>query len=421
MLGAPGFVLVATTARIDVTVAGALLVAHTLMLLAIVRRTPAVLPTAAVCFGLAGGMKLHGLVYAAVCAPLALFWWRERRTLGLAFGAFVVTLAPWLLKNALLLGAPFYPIGTAPRLEPWLAAIAGSTTIPAGFDTRAFAQLGESRTAFNLWDAFFAPAQLTIELDGRFYGLPPVLLLLPLALYAVRRRPRLLSLTLPPLAYLALLLMAYPKTNLRYLFPVVPALVLATVIGVRAAFPRPASTPWRLGLIVAVLGFSLATLVPAVRQRIGPNALLARWAFGRATRHEVRTQFPDRSVQALAALEDSLSGLGSNALILLLWEARGGGLPPRALADVRLSNWPLLSQTRAPESCLAGTGITHVVISGGALRYYLQRGASPEVLRLDGLREFVRRCLEEPRQAPPYEIFRVRRAPSAAGSPQPAP
>jgi hypothetical protein len=163
-------------------------------------------------------------------------------------------------------------------------------------------------------------------------------------------------------------------------------------------------------------------LLPAVRQRIGPNGQTVRWALGLASRHEVRTGSPDVATQGIVALEDSLSGLGDDALVLLLWEARTGGLEPRALADVRLSNWSLLSQTMATDTCLAGTGITHVVINRGSLRYYLARGAPPEVFRLAQLQEFVQRCLMQPREVSFYLIYRVRGAASdPAGMPQSPP
>ena len=411
MLGVPGFFLVATTARIDVTFTAALLIGHTLVVLAVVGRESSPLVVAAACFGLAGGMKIPGLAYAVACVPLALFWWRDRRTLGLGLIAFVVALAPWLLKNALLLRAPLYPVGTAARLEPWLAEIAGTDAIPASFDLSVFAQLGASRTTFNLWDAFFNPGLLTIEGEGRFYGLPLVLLLLPIALFASRRTPALLALALPPLVYVVLIILPFPETNLRYLFPAVPALLVATVAGLRAAWSRPLSpVVLRVGMVV-VLGAAALTLIPAVKERAGSQGLLLRWGAGFASRSEVRAGHPHGAARQIAVLEDSLARLGDDALVLLLWEARTAGLKPRALSDVRLSNWPLLSQTAAPASCLAGTGITHVVINRASVGYYLTRGALPHAFRIPQLSDFIRRCLEGPVDTQGYLIFRVRGSP----------
>jgi hypothetical protein len=412
MLGVPGFLLVATTARIDVTFAAALLIAHALFVLAVVRREPSTLVLAAVCFGLAGGMKIPGLAYAVACAPLALYWRKDRGTLGLALAAFAAAVAPWLLKNALLLGAPLYPVGTAARLEPWLAQIAGTDVIPASFDLSVFAQLGASRATFNLWDAFFNPGLLSIEGEGRFYGLPLVLLLLPIALFASRRTSALLAMALPPLGYLILIILPFPETNLRYFFPAVPALLVATVAGLRAMWSR-ALPPLalRLGTVV-VLGAATLTLFPAAKERAGPQALLFRWSAGLASRSEVRARHPHGAARQIAVLEDSLARLGDDALVLLLWEARTAGLKPRALSDVRLSNWPVLSQTAAPESCLAGTGITHVVINRASVGYYITRGASPEAFRIPQLGEFIRRCLEGPIDTQGYLIFRVRGSPS---------
>lgn len=412
VLGTPVFFLVATTARIDVTVAGALLVAHGLMLLAWIRRQPSILVVAAICFGLAGGMKLHALAYAAVCAPLALFAWRDRRTLLVGLGAFTLALGPWLLKNALLVGAPFYPLGAPPRLEPWLAAIVGSDAIPPNFDTRVFGQLGESRAAFNLWDAFMHPAQLTIEGDeGRFYGLPLVLLLLPVCLYVLRRRPHLLGLALPPIAYVALIVAVLPRTNLRYLIPAIPSLLIVAVAGVRVAVPRLASPVGRRVLLGLILGAGAVVLIPAVKSRLGPDALLIRWLVGGVSREEVRARVPDVIAGTVVSLEKTLAGLEDDAQVLLFWEARTAGIRPRSLSDARLSNWPFLSQTAAADACLAGTGITHVVINLGSLRYYILRGASSDVFRVDQLQVFSRKCLVQSIEVPPYLVFRVRSGP----------
>ena len=411
MVGMPGFLLVATTARIDVTFTAALLVAHTLVVLAVVRREPSTLVVAGVCFGLACGMKIPGLAYAVACAPLALYWWKDRRALGRALAVFMVTLAPWLLKNALLLGAPLYPVGTEARLEPWLARIAETDVIPASFDLSVFAQLGASRTTFNLWDAFFNPGLLSIEGEGRFYGLPLVLLLLPIALFASRRTPALLALALPPLGYLILIILPFPETNLRYFFPAVPALVVATVAGLRAMWSRALPpVALRVGTVV-VLAVVTLTLFPAVKERAGPQALLFRWSAGLASRSEVRARHPHGAARQIAVLEDSLARLSDDALVLLLWEARTAGLKPRALSDVRLSNWPLLSQTAGPGSCLAGTGITHVVINRASVGYYITRGALPEAFRIPQLGEFIRRCLEALIDTQGYLVFRVRAGP----------
>jgi hypothetical protein len=153
---------------------------------------------------------------------------------------------------------------------------------------------------------------------------------------------------------------------------------------------------------------------------MGPEALLLRWAVGGASRQEVRTGTADVAAQGITVLEGPLSELDDDALVLFFWESRTGGLEARTLGDVRLSNWPLLSQTKAPETCLAGTGITHVVINQGALRYYLVRGASPVVFRIDQLREFVQRCMVEQREFPPYLMFSLRNPqPGAEGPPPP--
>lgn len=414
LAGVPSFLLVATTARIDVTVATSLVVAHAILLLAASRSQAAMLWVAAAAFGVASGMKLHALAYAGLCAPLAWRFLRQRQAILVGLGAFVVALGPWLVKNTLLLGAPFHPIGAEAQLEPWLAEIAGSKAIPQHFDTRSLTQLAGSRAEFSLLDAFLDPARLTIEGEGQYYGLPLALLLLPVATLALRRQPLLGALLLPPVAYLALVLLPFERTNLRYLFPAIPVLVVGTVVGLRALSPRLPALGRRLLLLTVVTGVVLAVMDPLV-ERIGPRALLVRWAVGLESRDQVRARIADAGARQFVQLDSVVRELPDDALVLLLWDARTAGLPVRALADVRLSNWPLLSQTAAPGDCLAGTGITHLVVNQGTLRYYMARGASAEAFRIRELESFLAACLKDARQAGAFLIGSI-----GSGGPSPA-
>jgi hypothetical protein len=406
LAGVPSFLLVATTARIDVTLVTSLVVAHAVLLLAATRGDTGLFWTAAAAFGVAGGMKLHGLAYAGLCAPIAWQFMKQRRCTLVALAVFVMAIGPWLGKNALLLGAPFHPVGAEAQLEPWLAEIAGSTAIPAGFDTSSLSQLAGSRASFSLIAAFLDPARLTIEGEGQYYGLPLVLLLLPVAAFAIRRQPVLAALLLPPLAYLAAVLLPFERTNLRYLFPAIPVLVLGTVIGLRALSPRLPLLGRRLLLLSVAVGVGM-TVADPLAERVGPRGLLIRWAAGLESRDSVRAQLSDAGARQFAQLEAAVAGLPDDSLVLLLWEARTAGLPVRLLADVRLSNWPLLSQTPAPASCLAGTGITHLVVNQGGLRYYLARGASAEAFRLGELEVFLANCLQEVHHEGSYLVGRL--------------
>lgn len=397
LAGVPSFLLVATTARIDVTLVTSLVVAHALLLLAATRGDTGLLWTAAAAFGVAGGMKLHGLAYAGLCVPLAWHFLRQRRTTLVALALFLATISPWLVKNALLLRAPFHPVGAEAQLEPWLAEIAGSTAVPAGFDTSSLSQLADSRASFSLVDAFLNPARLTIEGEGQYYGLPLVLLMLPVAGLAMRRQPLLAALFLPPLAYLAAVLLPFERTNLRYLFPAIPVLVVGTVIGLRALSPRLPVLGRRLLILTVLVGVAMTVADPLV-ERVGPKGLLFRWVAALESRDSVRAQMADAGARQFAQLESAVASLPGDAVVLLLWEARTAGLPVRTMADVRLSNWPLLSQTDAPAICLAATGITHIIVNHGSLRYYLARGASADAFRLRELEAFLANCLQEVHQ-----------------------
>jgi 4-amino-4-deoxy-L-arabinose transferase-like glycosyltransferase len=131
LLGSPAFVLVAITARVDVTLVLALVAAHLALLAA--ADAPAgdaaasddrrLLVVAAALVAVAMGIKPQAGAYAIALIPLG---WRAARGWRAAIVAATVAAAlsaPWYLKNLWLVGAPLYPKGAPGWFEPWLAEL----------------------------------------------------------------------------------------------------------------------------------------------------------------------------------------------------------------------------------------------------------------------------------------------------------
>jgi len=411
----PIILLVGGTARIDVTLGVFLLLAHYALLLALRREgDPANVYVAALLMGFALATKLHALLYGAALAPLALaVLFQQTGSLGRAAVRFalcmalvILAAAPYLAKNVVLLGAPLYPFFTTPMLEPWLVPVFHQTAVPPGAAAGAFEALAQVRRSFNLADAFLHPGRLTIEREGAFWYASPAFLLL--LLWPALRRDRTLAwLGVPAVGYAVVLLGAFPRTNLRYLIPsVAPLTVVAAVIvvlvGGRAVPRRVLGLAGTLAAALA-LGPSLATASVWLSR-----TKLLGYAAGRTSAEEFLATHRASAIspywQVVRFANDSLP---ASSRVLELFEGRAYYFRRAVLADPRLSNWPLLGGTSAPDSCLHSLGVTHVLIGEGAIGYYVGRGLRPDAIRLDALERFKSRCLRPLYSAPGLTLYRV--------------
>ncbi len=398
--GSPAILLVAITPRVDVTLTLFTLLAHFALLLACFDRVPGRwLELAAVLLGFAFGVKYQAGLYGTALLPLILVACM-RRSSGLTeawrpfirFAALaVVAASPWLLKNALLFHAPFSPFLAPRTVDPWLASILGGSTPVSIPDSRVFQIQQEARTAFNLADAFLHPGRLSIETESRLYFLCPVLLLLPLWILAIGE-PILGALGGPALIYLALLLLPFPETNLRYLIPaIVPLTIVATVLAVRFSerLPRYLGIFARASLVVVCLlpaGFTMSVWLSGTRtvqNLIGATsdgAYLRSHFLPYVRASERVTEFANRTLRP-------------ESRVLMLYESRGLYFNMHVIEDTRLVNWPQLAAALRPGSCLEGSRITHILAGGGTAAYYERRGVSPEVLRWKDFERFAAACL----------------------------
>lgn len=413
--GTSTILLVAITARIDVTLAlFALLAVHSL-LQALTRAEPGppyVLSGALL--GLCVGIKFTGLVVGAAAAPLALWvcWrrWEGRhrlRALGAFAGTSLLVAGVWLVKNMILLGAPLYPVLVEPVVQPWLAEILGGRALPTTVDPAVLDFIWRLREPFDLTAAFLDPGSLVVEYEGRWYYTAPALAFLVLAVFHLRRRMVLWS-TLTGALYVTILLVAFPRSNLRYFLPAVPILTVVTADALLRSLrrlERPLLTRTVLGLVVALN--LLPPAVTATRWLSGTRALEALVDDVGPTRYMASHHLP--SVQGLApVLRYANTSLPSDATLLMLVEARSFPFEVEVLQDVKATNWLLLAASSAPERCLANTGISHVLLGKATLDVYVNGGLDPGSLGFEGrFRTFARRCLEPLYEDQSYTLYSV--------------
>ncbi len=414
--GTPTILLVASTPRVDTIVTLYLFLAHYALFLAMTEETvDRYLYVAAALLGFAFGVKYQAVPYALALTPLVIWIASKRgRTLkgsvrplaGFVLVGVIVAL-PWMLKNAILLGAPFYPFLSATALEPWLVPIYGSRSVPASVDLSFLSALANVRQPFNLRDVFLAPERLTIEVEGAFYFANPILILVPLWVIFVRNR-LLTWLVIPALGYLAILILPYPATNLRYL---IPAIIPLTIVVVHMAV----MTAQRLAPAKAVrwilLPLTLLALFPAARAAYiwmsGTQAL--SYLAGTMSREGYLANHLDPGVRVYAPLIEYINAnVPAHERMLMLYDARSYYLEPAVIQDNRLSNWPFLEPKLGAGECLEVVQASYVILAIGSFRYYIQRGLDADVMRWPEFLEFADRCLTVVHESPGFVVFKSR-------------
>jgi dolichyl-phosphate-mannose-protein mannosyltransferase len=397
--GTPTILLVACTARVDVTLSLFLLLAHDALLAAWRGRSRRHLDLAAALLGLAVGVKYSSAVYALALTPLLLAAVAAcqaapgpRLRLVLRFAALsACACAPWLLKNQVLYGAPFYPFLARHRLEPWLTALVPPGVTNLTLDPRVFQIQQAGRASFNLPDAFLHPGNLGVGGESVFYFLNPLLLILPLCLFALRS-PSVLGLAGPSLLYLIALVLMSPRGNLRYHIPgIVPLTILCTAMLV-ATTDRLPRLPRRALRAVLTLG----CLVPSTAVMylwISGNHIPSH-ALGLTSGDQYLASHVSPVVRSHARMSTEVNRLlAPTDTVLMIFEARGLYLNAAVIEDTRVINWPSLAAALGPSHCLPGTGITHVLARAGAARYLEQRGVPDSVIGRGSFERFAARCL----------------------------
>ncbi|MBI4419528.1 MAG: hypothetical protein HY560_01775 [Gemmatimonadetes bacterium] len=405
--------MVAFTPRVDVTLAWFLFLAQFALFLGWGARDLRPAWLAAVLLGLAAGVKFLAFPYILSLGPF-IVWTALRASRGAvaaarALGVFaflsLAGVAPWLVKNWVLLGAPLYPWFSEPLLTPWMASVLGTPRVPPTVDPDMLRIVAQSRAPFNLRDAFLSPGRISVEPEARFYYANPALALLPAALVLLRH-PAVMFLLVPAVSYLAIILAPFPQTNLRYLLPAVPPLTI--VVGHLAA--RAAGRWVRPHLANgALIVFVVAALTPsmqACRTWLHRSSIFEYLAGSQSGSAYASRHVLDYA-RSWVPLQRLLNRLPPDSRILMLFEARSFGIRRRVIQDHDALAWPLLASHSTARDCLTGTGVTHVLVGIGSARYYRARGADAGLLRVDDFRSFAARCLTPVDSSSGFEVYRL--------------
>jgi len=415
--GTTAILLVAVSARIDVTLCFYTLLAHFALYNAIfTESTPRYYYLSAILFGLAFGTKYSGLVYVASISPL-IIWGAFRHTDGILISLkrlmifnflFGLIMLPWMAKNSLLLGTPLYPFFSKRMLDPWLVSFFGTETIPSYINQNIFKVISSAIAPFNLWDTFVAPGLPNAPAEGVHYYPNPLLLGVPLCLFFIKKRP-LIWLVIPALLYLLFLWILHPILNLRYLLPIAAPLTIAVAYGLTWLIERLLSK--RIAPILIFLFIAIG-LIPTVRTAhfwLSKTKALNH-AVGVISSEEYLAEYKMGGIQDFAPVINFLNeNLPKDSYILMLFEARGFYFKPRIIQDNKAANWPLLLQSLTPAECLESVGVTHVLVNYGALNYYLKRGANQSILRFEEFHRFANQCLTPIYKTNSHTLFEVKK------------
>ena len=392
--------LVAATARLDTTLAVFLFLGqYTLFIVYFVRWSGTALLLSALLFGFAGGMKYQALAFLVAMSPM-IVWTIHRRTAdwlaalktGLLYAAVVVLcLSPWLIKNAILLDGPLYPFFTDRKAPGWVAEISGSEQIPPSIDKRAFGAYRQARDPFNLTDFVLAPGRLTVEPEGPLYATNMLLVFVLLApLFA--RDGRLMWLVLPPAAFIAIVVLPFSTTNVRYLIPAIPALTIASAEIARRVMSAVLPTVFTKALLGVATGL---VLVPAI---VAVAVLFSRFrapqhAMGLVSASEYLSGYILTNVDEHWEMARLVNERADGRRVLMLFDGRGFYFTAPVIQDTAMSAWPLLVGTGATADCLSGDDIGYVLVNRGVVEYFRGRGVDFGPLRWDAFEDFTRRCL----------------------------
>lgn len=414
VFASPLLVLVAVTARVDATLAAFLLVGHYLILDADESTEASRSYVGAFILGAAVGVKYTALIYIGGVAityvatqhrqdHAAGAWMREAATM-VVVGAFAMS--PWMLKNALLHGAPLYPYFTSVELLPWLEPYYPTLRTFGRVPEVVFHIPSYNREPFNLMDFFTDPGALNPEYEARHYFGTFLLLFLPL--WITRwRDSRLAKVGGASVIYVAVVLLYSRATNLRYFAPALVPLSLVSVALLAGYARRIFQT--RSAVRSVVFGLLLVASLPTI------FTLASRYSedpvFGHLSGQYSRKEYlQQNTVLGLwyGVTESINRTLPDDSKVLLLYESRAYYLENEVIQENLDRNWPILAWTDDID-CLKDIGVTHVVTLQLSPLMLRADGVPESAIRLTAFREFAEKCLRPVTWKNGYAIYEVSR------------
>jgi len=315
--------------------------------------------------GLAMGVKYTGGIPFAAGGVLVLC--RDHRRLSLSLknlflygGAGILLWSPWLIKNTLCVGNPFFPFlyqWGNPKLSPWVQEAA------AGY----FRGLAEYQPC-GLMGFIRLPLDIVIR-SMRFgggmdilgdYGWAPFVFLVPCLMFCRKALPPIARLMV---AFAALYFVpwAFTRPVLRFLLPLAPVLSILAAAAWMRVFQRGHGTARRLAtgvLTVFILcGFGFFFLVEGMIQ-----------PFPAALGLESRGHYLTRQLNYYAAAQ-FVNGLPENSLVFVVGDQRGYYYNRRVMVSPVFNQNPLVAwanEASSPQDLAArlkARRITHILIN----------------------------------------------------------
>src|SRR5688572_22414493 len=392
----PILLLVGTSPRIDVTLGLYLMTAHYLLLRQFPNPSTRGMALAGAILGMSVGIKYMAGAYAVALAPLVMAAsiaahpargsarWRPL----VAFTtACTICAAPWVVKNIVLLGFPFYPFGAPIRVEPWLASLHGPDLAPVGVNSTVYELHSQIRREFNLPDLVMRPERLAPDGDAALSFPNLAFVLVPIALLSARSRI-VLGWVAPAGIYVTIVLLVSASTSLRYFIPVIaPLTVVASVVLAEARRRLPDAM--RPVAVAALLGVAaLPAFAISRRVRDGRPDLLA---IGLVPPDTYVRRFWETAAYMKAA-DWANSHLSAQDTLAMLFEARGFHIRVPHRKDMLLRNWAFLNVPRASGSCFPGLNMTHLLVNDHAIDFFRSRGAKLETIDWHRFNDLEREC-----------------------------
>jgi hypothetical protein len=384
---------VATTARIDVTLAGLLFLATYAMTVYLEERSPKWLWLSAVLSGIAISVKLTGLLWVATlgCIYLAQTFYKAsniERLRHMRLGVFYVLIvlaivSPWLVKNYVYFRDPFYPLAAGEtvsdkRSPPFrVFGPAEEVKLERYFQgtKERYPQLAEAirsrleeastrrpeRHPLRFWGYFSNPDLYNVSEP---YHTPNYLFVLCPLLILFARNRRLVWLLFSSVLFFVL--MASSAWTARYQLPVYPPLTLIAAYVVIVATEKLKNRT------------SLALVFPAIALLIttGPTIFIEITQMARAG----ELNYLNGSMSRAAFLDDSFyypslrfvnENVAQEAKVLMIGCQMGYDLQRSYIADTSWESTPwrrLLLKADGPEGirdAMKAEGITHVMYFPG--------------------------------------------------------
>jgi hypothetical protein len=400
--GSSIILLVATSPRIDVTLAFFLFLGHYALLRAL--QNPSSLHfyyLSSVLFGFSMGIKYNAFFYIFAISPLVIqslilvsnrFAWVLKHFLYFYAIIFIAAI-PWLIKNYLLFHSPLYPFLTERQIEPWLNHFyIGDSSVPS-FIKFAFAEkIQHLAQSFNLIDWITAPAKLMVEWEGLFYTFNPIFFTLPLFFF-IPKNKTIIGLLVPSTIYICLIIILCPFSNLRYLIPgLIPLAIVGAHLTTELLNKTFKTRILKLFSHILVIIIVAIGTIPAMYYWPS-NKMSLLYFFGLTSREAFLrdNSMPSKLYADIVFfINDNLT---QKDKLLMLFEARGYYFRVPVIQDLEFTNWALLFEKSPSVSKLKSAGISYLLINTSAPKYFQSRHMDLKGFRLDELELFTHRYL----------------------------